>query len=61
MEATAIEAGFENPCALAFDDAGNLYIADFVSNRIRRIRAQKTALSKPLLEMANPTSCVSML
>lgn len=37
---TAIEASFENPCALAFDNAGNLYIADFVSNRIRRIRAK---------------------
>ncbi len=36
----AIEAGFENPCALAFDESGNLYIADFVSNRIRRIGAK---------------------
>ena len=33
----AIEARFENPCALAFDESGDLYIADFVSHRIRRI------------------------
>ena len=36
----ALDARFENPCALAFDESGNLYIADFVSHRIRRIRSK---------------------
>lgn len=36
----AIKARLENPSALAFDESGNLYIADFVSHRIRRIRSK---------------------
>jgi DNA-binding beta-propeller fold protein YncE len=40
----AIEARFENPCALAFDESGNLYIADFVSHRIRRISSKDNVI-----------------
>lgn len=36
----AIKARLEDPSALAFDESGNLYIADFVSHRIRRIRSK---------------------
>jgi sugar lactone lactonase YvrE len=36
----ATKARLEEPSALAFDESGNLYIADFVSHRIRRIRSK---------------------
>ena len=36
----ATRAKLNNPSGLAVDESGNLYIADFVSNRIRRVDAQ---------------------
>lgn len=36
----AVKARLGNPSALALDESGNLYIADYVSHRIRRIRAK---------------------
>jgi sugar lactone lactonase YvrE len=36
----ATEARLNNPSGLAVDEAGNLYIADYVNNRIRRVDAQ---------------------
>jgi DNA-binding beta-propeller fold protein YncE len=33
----AVNSRLENPSALAIDESGNLYVADFVSHRIRRI------------------------
>ena len=35
----AKDATLENPSGLAVDDQGNLYVADFVANRIRRVDA----------------------
>lgn len=34
------KAHLEDPSALALDESGNLYMADYVSHRIRRIRAK---------------------
>ena len=33
----ALEAQFSNPCSLAIDFAGNLYVADVGNNRIRKV------------------------
>jgi len=35
----ATKAKLNNPSALAFDSAGNLYISEFVNNRVRRVGA----------------------
>lgn len=36
----AIKAQLNNPSSIAFDSAGNLYIAEFVNNRVRRVDAK---------------------
>jgi sugar lactone lactonase YvrE len=36
----ASQATFTNPSGLAFDSTGNLFIADFVTNRVRRVDAR---------------------
>ena len=40
--AAAIDAGLTDPSGLALDHDGNLYVADFTDNRIRRIDPQGT-------------------
>ena len=35
----AQKAELNNPAAIAIDEYGNLYIADFVNNRVRRVDA----------------------
>jgi serine/threonine-protein kinase len=36
----AVEAGLNFPAAIAFDRRGNLYIADFLNNRLRKVDAR---------------------
>jgi len=37
---SAANAKLNNPSSIAFDSAGNLYIAEFVNNRVRRVDAK---------------------
>jgi len=36
----AVKAKLDNPSAMAIDSLGNLYIAEFVNNRVRRVDAR---------------------
>jgi len=41
----AVQAKLDNPSGLAIDQDGNLYISEFVSNRIRRVDAKSNVIT----------------
>ena len=50
--ATAVSANLYNPAGIAVDTSGNIYISDFLDNRIRKVLANGTAVSLPTTSVA---------
>ena len=60
--AIAASANFSSPTGIAIDSSGNIYISDFLDNRIRKVWANGTAvsLSETALAASSPIEDVSL-
>ncbi|RWY48132.1 NHL repeat-containing protein [Mucilaginibacter gilvus] len=55
-DGTATAAAFNNPTGLTFDATGNMYVADYGNNELRKITAAGMVSSMPLFVAANGAS-----